>query len=91
MALNAYAVPHHPRFQEAADDPQQPLVARMSGQTGHQHVVVHPVKVLFQIDIHCYAPSLGYVLRRLLYRLMCVPPAPESVARLRKGWVHYPF
>ena len=44
MALNAYAVPHHPRFQEAADDPQQPLVAHMSGQTGHQHVVVHPVE-----------------------------------------------
>jgi site-specific DNA recombinase len=91
MALNAYAVPHHPRFQKAPDDPQQPLVAHMSGQTGHEHIVIHSVEKLLQVDIHYYAPSFGYILRRLLYRLMRVSPTSKSVARLRKGRLQYPL
>jgi site-specific DNA recombinase len=91
MALNAHAVPHHLRFQKTANDLQQPLVARMSRQTGHQHVVVHSVEKLLHVDVHHDAPPFCHVFRRLLHRLMCVPPASKSVARLRKGWVQYPL
>jgi hypothetical protein len=63
----------------------------MSRYSGHEHVVIHPVEELGQVYIHHYSPSFDDVFRRLLYRLMRVPPASKSVARLRKGRLHYPF
>jgi site-specific DNA recombinase len=91
MALDAYAVPHHPCFQEATGNAQQSLVGHVSRQPGHEHIVVHPVEELFQVDIHHDAPPLSHVFSRLLHRFVRVPPASKSVARLRKGRVHYPL
>jgi hypothetical protein len=41
---DANALAHHPRFQEAANDPEQAFVANAPGQTGHQDIVVDPVE-----------------------------------------------
>ena len=39
------------------------------------------IEKLGQVYIYHNVPSLGHVFRRLLYRLMRVPPASKSVAR----------
>ena len=91
VPIHAQTALEHPRFQKAANDSQQTLVADVPGQTGHQGVVIDPVKELFQIEIDDGPASVGHVLPGLTQGLMSPAPRAEAEARLREGRVEYRF
>jgi site-specific DNA recombinase len=91
LPRDAHAVLHQPRFQEAADDPQQAYVADSPGQSRHQDVVVHPVKELFQVHVHHDDPPVGHVLLGLSQGIVCPSAGPEAEARRREGRVQPRF
>ena len=69
---------HHPRFQEAPDNPQEILVAYTPCQTGHEDVVVDPIEELLQIQIGHDPMALGDVPPRLDQGAMGAPPQAEA-------------
>ena len=62
VPCQASPVLHQPRFEEAADDAQQALVADAPGQARHHHVVVDPVEEFLQIEVDDDGAPLGNVL-----------------------------
>ena len=78
---------HHPRFQEAADDPEQAFVADAPCQAGHQNIVVDPVEKFLEIQIGHDPVALGNVLPRLGERVMSAAPRAETETRRREGRV----
>jgi site-specific DNA recombinase len=80
VPFDAHAVVQQARFQEAANDTQQTLVADAPSQPRQQDVVVHPVEEFLQIEIDHDGPSLTHVAAGLRQGALSATSRPKAEA-----------
>jgi hypothetical protein len=84
VSHGADAVLHHPRRQEATDNPQQASVANAPRQAGHQDIVVDLVEKFFEVKINHDVMPVRDVLLGSEQRIMRSPSRAEAEARRRE-------
>src|SRR5271157_2384229 len=74
---------HQSRFQIAPDQLQHPFVLHPARHSRHQHIVVHPVKELLQVDVHDPPLAFGSIAPCGFHRLVRAV-RDESRSSIRK-------
>ena len=77
-----HPVYHHPTVQIGPDQLQHPFVFHHPRHPCHEYIVVHPVKELFQVDVHHPFVACLHVLLGLLYGLLRTPPRSKPITVL---------
>lgn len=75
---------HHSCSQVCADQLQDALVAYLSTNPGHEHIVLHRVKKFRQVGIDSHAVSLADVMTDLVHGIVGRQPLTETKTCLRK-------
>ncbi|MNG14945.1 hypothetical protein D3C84_987390 [compost metagenome] len=79
-----HSIGHHPRFQEAANQPQEANVLHPIGESSHQHIMIDSIEEFLQINVHHPVLSFGYILFRLGHRIQRASLRAKAVATLRE-------
>ena len=87
--LHHYPVGHDAGLQEAADDPEHPLIPDPVVWLSHEHVVVHAVEELLQIHVHHPLSPVLDIPLSLPHRIVRSAPRPEAVAVLAEGRIEH--
>jgi hypothetical protein len=60
------SITHQSGLNKGTDELKQSFVSDMTGNSRHQHVMIHTVKELLQINVNHCDPVIFYILLRLL-------------------------
>jgi hypothetical protein len=85
VTLHHHPVRENPRVEVAANEPQHATVLDPLREPPHEHVVVHTIEELLQIDVHDPAATLLHVALRVTHGVVRAAPRPEAVAVLREA------